>query len=162
MRSAAKIFIVALVIFMSPALWGAETKPVDTKPTAQKAGIVAIVNGTEIPVIDFWREMLRLERLVLNTGRPLTCPQITRLRTEVAEGLVRRELLYEESKGKVKVSDAEIATEMKKLKDQYPSESDYAAALSSMNVSPASLKAQVERALSIQKFVDQFAAKVSL
>ncbi len=113
-----------------------------------------MVNGSDVPIDDFYRELLRVERLVLNAGRPLTCPQIARLRTEVAEGLVRRELLYQESKSKVKVTDAEIAAELKKLKDQYASENDFSAALGSMNISPASLRAQVERALSIQKFID--------
>ncbi len=154
--------MLAVTIGLCQTLWGAETKPVDTKQPEKKPGIVAVVNGSEVPVDDFFRELLRLERLVLNTGRPLSCPQITRLRTEVAEGLVRRELLYQESKSKVKVTDAEIATEVKKLKDQYTSEKDFTATLSSMNISQASLRAQVERALSIQKLIDQFASKVNV
>jgi peptidyl-prolyl cis-trans isomerase C len=165
MGRAARIFIVTLAVSLglSQTLRGAETKPVDAKPAGQKAGVVAIVNGTEVPLDDFYRELLRLERLVLNTGRPLTCPQITRLRTEVAEGLVRRELLYEESKTRVKVTDAEINSELKKLKEQYPSEGDFSAALGSMKISQASLRAQVERALSIQKMIDtQFASKATV
>ncbi len=89
------------------------------EPAGKKPGVVAVVNGSDVPLDDFYRELLRVERLVLNTGKPLTCPQIARLRTEVAEGLVRRELLYQESKSKVKVTDAEIDAELKKLKDQY-------------------------------------------
>lgn len=164
MGIATRILVITLTVFMgsTPALWAAETKFADTKPAPQKAGVVAVVNGSNVPVDDFWREMLRLERLILNAGRPLTCPQITRLRTEVAEGLVRRELLYQESKSKVKVTDAEITAEVKKLKDQYASESDFSNTLGSMNISLASLKTQVERALSIQKYIDQFAAKVAV
>jgi peptidyl-prolyl cis-trans isomerase C len=155
------IVALAVSIGVAPALQ-AQTKPVETKQPEKKPGVLAIVNTTEIPLDDFYRELLRLERLVLNSGRPLSCPQITRLRTETAEGLVRRELLYQESKKTVKVTDAEIAAELKKLKEQYPSESDFSATLNSMNISPASLRAQVERALSIQKLVDAYASKVSI
>ncbi len=179
MRVAARIFIVALAVSlgMAPALRGADGKPGDTKkpvaanpsakpvaasPAEKKPGVVAAVNGTDIPLDDFFRELVRVERLVLNAGRILTCPQITRLRTEVAEGLVRRELLYQESKGKVKVTDAEIVAEMKKLKDQYASESDFNATLSSMNISSSSLRAQVERAVAIQKYVDTYAARAQV
>jgi peptidyl-prolyl cis-trans isomerase C len=166
MRVTTRIWMVTLTVTLclSQALWGAEpAKTADAKQPEKKPGIVAVVNGTEVPVDDFYHELLRLERLVLNTGRPLSCPQITSLRTEVAEGLVRRELLYQESKTKIKVTDAEIATEVKKLKDQYASEKDFTTALGSMNLSQASLRAQVERAISIQKLIDtQFAAKATV
>ncbi|MGA2106103.1 MAG: peptidylprolyl isomerase [Syntrophorhabdales bacterium] len=184
MRVAARILVVTLAVSvgLAPVLWGAEAKPGDTKkpvatnpadlkpspkpvavnPVEKKPGVVAVVNGSEVPMDDFFREFLRLERLVLNAGRIITCPQITRLRTDVAEGLVRRELLFQESKSKVKVTDAEIAAEVKKLRDQYASEKDFTATLGSMNISQASLRAQVERALSIQKYMDTFAAKASV
>ncbi len=184
MRVTTGIFIMTLAVFlgMAPTLRGADTKPADTKkpvaanptdakpspkpaavnPVEKKPGVVAVVNGSDVPMDDFFRELLRVERLVLNGGRILTCPQITRLRTEVAEGLVRRELLFQESKGKVKVTDAEIASEVKKLRDRYASENDFNAALSSMNISSSSIRAQVERALAIQKYIDTFAAKASV
>lgn len=154
------ILTFAVLVAASP-LMAAETKPAD-KPLAPKASVIAIVNGIDVPVSDFWLELLKVERTVLNMGRPLTSLQVTRLKTEVAEALVRRELLYQESKTKVKVTDAEIATELKKLRDQYGSESDFNSALASMNISQASLRAQTERALSIQKYIDQFASKVTV
>ena len=182
MRIATRMLIVMAVLSLglAPALRGEEAKPakpaqkpnptdvkpspktVATNPAEKKSGVVALVNGTEIPLADFYTELLRVERLVLNGGRILTCAQVTRLRTEVVEGLVRRELLYQESKLKVKVTDAEIDTEVKKLKEQYSTESDFTAALGSMNLSSASLRAQVERALSIQKYMDTYAAKASV
>jgi peptidyl-prolyl cis-trans isomerase C len=180
MRAITRILTVAVIVSLGivPTLRGADNKPA-AKPAAaapapatpappkaaaaeKKAGAVAVVNGTEIPLGDFYTELLRVERLVLNSGRILTCPQVARLRTEVVEGLIRRELLYEEAKGKVKVTDAEIDGEVKKLKDQYASEKDFSTALTSMNISSSSLRAQVERALAIQKYIDTYAAKASV
>ena len=163
MRVMTKILALALVLMMAPPLFGQEAKtkakPV-ARPAEKKPGVVAVVNGVDIPLDDFLRELLRVERLVLNTGRVLTCPQVSRLRTEVVEGLVRRELLYQEAKGKVKVTEPEIDAEVKKLKEQYPREGDFSSALAAMNISPSSLRAQVERALAIQKEIDAYAAKV--
>ena len=172
MRFAATTLMTALAmvvaVLISPfSSLGAEKSPAAPAAaapaaTAQgKAGIVAVVNGSDIPVEDFFRELNRVQRLVLQTGQPLTCPQVTRLRTEVVEGLVRRELLYQEAKKTVKVSETEINEEMKKLKEQYASDADFNNALNVMKISPATLRAQVERALLIQKLIEtQFASKV--
>ena len=120
----------------------------------KKAGIVAVANGTEIPVDDFFRELNRVQRIIVSAGQSLTCPQITRLRTEVAEGLVRRELLYQESRKKVQVTEAQVNEALKKLKDQYTSDAEFANSLNAMRLSPASLKTQVERTLVIDKMIE--------
>jgi peptidyl-prolyl cis-trans isomerase C len=65
----------------------------------------------------------------------------------VLESLVRYELLYQESKKKVRVTDAEIAAELEKLKSQFRTEADFT------NAAPV-LRVQVERALSIRKYID--------
>jgi peptidyl-prolyl cis-trans isomerase C len=129
----------------------------------KKAGIVAVVNGAEIPVEDFYSELNRVQRAFVETGKPLTSAQLVRLRTEVAEGLVRRELLYQESKKKVQVSEAEINEELKKLKGQYASETDFNNALNIMKITPASLRVQVDRGLAMQKLIEtQFASKATV
>ena len=125
----------------------------------KKAGVVAVVNGSEIAAEDFLRELNRVERTVLGTGKPLTCAQITRLRTEVVEGMIRRELLYQEGRKKVQVSAAEVDQEVRRLEEQYPSEAAFTNALGVLKISPASLRAQVERTLVVRKIVEtQFAS----
>ena len=119
-----------------------------------KAGVAATVNGADVATEDVLRELNRVERLFLATGKALTCKQLTRLRTDVMEGMVRRELLYQESKKKFHVTDAEIDVEISKLKEQYRSEAELNAALASMGLSPANLKAHVERTLAVQKIID--------
>lgn len=135
----------------------AATKPAATtpKPAAQipkpalerKPGVVAVVNGAEITFDTFTVELYRAERLVLNAGRPLSAPQVTRLRAEVLEALVRQELLYQEARKTVRVTDTEIAGELEKLKDQFQNASDFA------RLTPV-LRVQVERGLAIRKYID--------
>ncbi|OPY70229.1 MAG: Foldase protein PrsA precursor [Syntrophorhabdaceae bacterium PtaU1.Bin034] len=145
----------------SPGGAATQKAAVPAPATAEKkAGIIATVNGSDIAVEDFDAGLNRAQRLALQTGKPLTCAQISRLRGEVVEELVRREILYQESRKSVKVTEAEINEELKKLKGRYASETDFANALAAMKVSPSTLRAQVERALSIQKFIEsQFASK---
>jgi len=130
----------------------------------KKTSAVAVVNGSEIDVEDYNREMVRLQRLVLGANRPLTCSQVSALQKEVVEGLIRRELLFQESRRRgIQVSQAQIDEEMKKLKARYASENDFIHALSAMKVSPESLRMQVERALAIQAIIDkEFAPKAAV
>ena len=153
-KTGLNIVLILAAAFACGQAWGAE----------KKAGVVAVVNGSEIGVEDFNREMIRLQRAVLGTGRPLTCAQVGALQKEVVEGLVRRELLFQESKKRgIQVSQAQIDEEMKRLKAQYSSENDFIYALAAMKVSPESLRMQVERALAIQGIIEkEFASKVSL
>lgn len=134
-----------IISLIAPAMLCAQEK---------KPGPVATVNGSEISAGDFYRELNRIQRLVLGTGRPLTCSQVTHLRTEVVEGMVQRELLWQESRKKVKVTEEEIDDELKKLKDQYASEGDFSKALAEMKVTPSVLRSQIEQTLSIKKLTD--------
>jgi peptidyl-prolyl cis-trans isomerase C len=125
----------------------AATEKTFSSQQAPKPGVVALVNGAEIGLDVFTTEVYRAERLVLDGGRLLTAPQVTRLRADVLEVLVRQELLFQESKKTVKVTDAEIGPEVEKLKDQFRNQADFAKAV------PA-LRVQVERALAIRKYID--------
>ncbi len=156
-----RIVIVVVVLFSLGVLPAfaekAPSKPAaqNSKPVAQsskpaserKPGVAAVVNGSEINMDTFTVELYRAERQVLNAGRPLTAPQVTRLRSEVLEALVRQELLYQEARKTVRVTDAEIASELEKLKDQFQNMSDFT------RLAPV-LRVQVERALAIRKYID--------
>jgi peptidyl-prolyl cis-trans isomerase C len=166
-RLPAALFLSLLITTAAaPVAWSAPQKVVQktvaVPPAVEKKdGVVAVVNGSDIGTDDFYRELNRVQRLVLQTGKPLTCARISRLRTQVVEGLVRREILAQEARRSIRLTDAEINAELKKLRDRYPSESDFTSALAVMKISPAALRSQVERALSIKKLIEtQFASKV--
>lgn len=125
-----------------------------------KTGTLAVVNGVEIPVNDFFNELNRVQRQFVATGKPLTTQQLARLRTEVVEGLVRRELLYQESKKKVRISESEVNDQLKQVKARYATEADFNNALSIMRITPEVLRAQIERGLVMRKFIEtEFSSK---
>jgi peptidyl-prolyl cis-trans isomerase C len=167
MRFGRRLPVVVLIVAlgMPASLFAAEKKSAAAAgpPAAKKPGVVAVVNGAEIGLDDFTRELARVQRLVLNTGKPLTCRQIAVLKKEVVEGMVRQELLYQESRKSVRVSDAEIDGQLKKLKEQYASETDFTNALAVLKISPAAFRTQVERSLAVAKLVEtRFAAKAEV
>lgn len=132
----------------------------DLSAAQGKTGTLAVVNGVEIPVNDFLNELNRVQRQFVATGKPLTTQQLARLRTEVAEGLVRRELLYQESRKKVRISESEINDQLKQVKARYATEADFNNALNVMKITQETLRAQIERSLSMQKFIEtEFSSK---
>lgn len=162
-RITAAGFVVAALLCSGTPSKAVEKQPPAATPANKQPGVIAAVNGFEVPIADFYRELNRTERLVLESGAVLTCSRIGRLKNEVAEALVRRELLYQESRKKVQVSEAEINGDLNKLKQQYASESDFANALSIMKITPEALRTQVERALYIQKLVEtQFVSQAAV
>ncbi len=143
-----RVLLVVLIVVVSlGAFPGFAQKAPSKRPEGEKPGVVAVVNGSEISLNDLTRELYRMERAAIDAGNLLTAPQVTRLRTEALEGLVRQELLYQESKKAVRVTDAEVAGELQKLKGQFQNPADFEKAA-------PSLRGQVERALAIRKYID--------
>lgn len=140
-------FFVFVFICSTLPAFATQKAAATTLPDNKKAGTVAVVNGSEISHDDFNRELYRAERMVLDAGKLLTAPQVTNLRTQVLEGLVRQELLYQEAKKTTRVTDAEVTAELDKLKSQFKSDADFTKAVPVLRV-------QVERELVIRKYID--------
>ena len=142
-----RLFVVIMVVvFLTVSSAAAQKAPAGSTGKA-KSGVVAVVNGSGISLDDFNRELYGAERSIIAAGRFLSAPQVTRLRTEVVENLVKRELLYQEGKKTVRVTDAEITAELEKLKGQFRSETEFASV-------SASLRPQIEKQLTITKYIE--------
>lgn len=127
-------------------------------------GKVAIVNGSVITQVDFDREFNMVKERFSMMGRPLSESQIPETRKEVLENLINRELLYQESKKKgIKIDAAVVNEQLGKWKKQFPNEGDFAKALSSLNLTEASLKSQFEQGMAIKQLINkEFEEKVSI
>ncbi|HVP77591.1 MAG TPA: peptidylprolyl isomerase [Thermodesulfobacteriota bacterium] len=149
--------LIGLLTSALPA-WGND---VDKRQAEEKA---ALVNGTAITRDEFDREVLRIQGALLGRGKPLTCAQIASVNKEIVESLIRREILYQESrKAGIKIDPKEIDKEIDTLKKQFLSEAEYKNELTRKNLSEDTLRAYLERNLSIQKYVErQFLEKVKV
>ncbi|OPY64157.1 MAG: Foldase protein PrsA 1 precursor [Syntrophorhabdaceae bacterium PtaU1.Bin034] len=150
-----KVLLVALCILSLAGSAVAADTAASIPPTEKTPNVVAVVNGAEVTLDDFNKQLYQAQRMVLDGGRLLTASHLARLRSDVLEGLVKYELLYLESKKTVKVTDADIAAEFDKMKGQFRSETDF------QKVS-LSLRPEVERTLSIRKYFDTYASKAEV
>ncbi|KFO66596.1 hypothetical protein ER57_16375, partial [Smithella sp. SCADC] len=117
-----------------------------------------------ITMDEFNGETLLVQRSVLGMGKPLTCAQIASLQKEVIESLIRREILHQESrKAGIKIDKKDITKEIDAIKKQFLSDAAYKNELSRRNLPEDTLRAQLERNLLIQKYVEQqFLKKVKV
>jgi peptidyl-prolyl cis-trans isomerase C len=90
--------------------------------------------------------------------------ELAALEKQVVEILIRRELLFQESKKKgIKADEKDVNTQLRTLKNQYASDAEYQNELKRLGLSEEAIKAQVERGLAIQKLVDrEVVSKISV
>jgi peptidyl-prolyl cis-trans isomerase C len=151
------VLFAACIAMASPA--GGEAKKAE--PAADR---VAIVNGVPIERADFDKEVFLIQKSLLGLGKPLTCGQVSSIRAEVLESMIRREVLYQDSrKAGIKPDENAVTKEIAALKQQYPTEAEYKNELAGRNLSEEALRSHLERNSSLQQYVDrQFGAKVAV
>ena len=139
--------VLALALVCSPIMAG------EKNPSEKK---VAVVNGTVITQAEFDREMHAVQRRFSSMGKPLSDSQLSAIKKDTLEGLIDRELLYQESQKKgIKIDDAAVKEEMETLKKRFPSEAEFKNMMSVMNLTEAALKYQLMRGMALQEFVDK-------
>lgn len=125
---------------------------------------VAVVNGSPIERAEFDGEVLRIQRALLGFGKPLTCGQLSAVQNEVLESLIRRELLYQESrKMGIKPDEEAVNREIKALREQFADEAEYRNELSRRNITEEALRTRLQKNSAIQNYLEkQYAAKVTV
>ncbi|MGD2127159.1 MAG: peptidylprolyl isomerase [Desulfobacteraceae bacterium] len=131
------------------------------KSTKRKA---ALVNGIVIAQEDVERGMYVLEQRLLSKGKVISPDKVSEARKRVLEGLIEQELLYQESQVKgIKVEEATIDDRLDTLRKRFSSEEQFNSAMSEMNLTRDSLRLQMKRALSIEKFIEEeFVKKIRI
>jgi len=123
---------------------------------AQKStqGQVAIVNGVAISKADFDREMGRVQQQIAMTGQQLDPAKMAEVKQSVLNGLINRELLYQESqKAGIKISDSTVTEHIAALKKKFPSPAEFDKILKNMNLTEADLRSQFKQDLAIKELI---------
>ena len=138
--------LLCIIMFSLPAM------AADPKPAGDK---VAVVNGVAITRAHYDKELkVHLER-VSRQGRQLSDDQLAALKKEVLDGLIEREILYQESQKKgIKVDDQKVDDQLAGIKKRFPNEEEYQKALASMNLTEAEVRTQIKRGLSIRGLIN--------
>jgi peptidyl-prolyl cis-trans isomerase C len=127
-------------------------------------GKVAAVNGVAISQEDFDLEMRRVTAQFQRSGRFPSGAELSQVRMGVVENLIARELLYQESQRKgIKADPKAVNEQLAAVKARFPTEAEYQTALTSMNLSEATIGSQIQRDLAIKELIDtQFVQKITV
>jgi peptidyl-prolyl cis-trans isomerase C len=141
------IFI-GILIFL-PAM-AEEEKPANTDKK------IAVINGVVISQEQFNKELtIHLDR-ISRQGRQVSDAQMAELKKDVLDGLIEREVLYQQSrKAGIKITDQAVDEQLAAIKKRFPSEEDYKKALSAMNLTEDEVKSQIARGLAIRELINQ-------
>lgn len=137
-----------ICIFISFPAIAQEKKSADSK--------TAEINGVVITKEQFDKELnIHLDR-VARQGRQVPEAQLAAIKNDILEGLIEREVLYQESqKAGIKINDQKIDEQLAAIKTRFPSEAEYKTALSKMNLTEDEVKLQIARGLAIRALIEQ-------
>ncbi len=139
--------IMGMVLFFLPAL--AE----DKQPSGDK---MAVVNGVVITRDQYDKELQVHLGRVSRQGKQISDDQMAELKKEILEGLIEREVLYQESrKAGIKIDDQRINDQMAGIRKRFPNEEEFKKALANMDLTEEEVRAQIQRGLAIRELIDQ-------
>ena len=138
--------ILVLMLFLSPAMAEKEISSEDK---------IAEVNGVAITNKQYSKELEMQRNRVSQQGKQLSDAQLTELKNEVLEGLIEREILYQESqKAGIQITDQNVDEQLAAIKKRFPNENEFKVFIDKMNLSENEIKVQIERGLAIRELID--------
>jgi len=125
----------------------------DQKPSGDK---VALVNGVVITRAQYDQELdVHLQR-ISRQGQQLSDAQMAELKKEILEGLIEREVLYQETrKAGIKIADQKINDQLTDIKKRFPNDAEFVKALAGMGLTEEDVRVQIQRGLAIRELIDQ-------
>ncbi len=149
-----QIAAILICISLFPPAMAQEKKPDGSK--------VAEINGVVISRDQFEKELnIHLDR-VAKQGRQMSDAETATLKKNILEGLIEREVLYQESrKTGIEVKDQQVDQQLATIKQRFPSVAEFNNAVRKMNLTEAEVKLQIARGLAIRELIDkQVASKI--
>jgi peptidyl-prolyl cis-trans isomerase C len=124
-------------------------------PGAAPEGSAAVVNGTTITWQEVEKELDSARNRMAAQGRMLTEAQLPELRENILDGMITRELLFQESaKEGIRIAPETAEAQLGQIKTQFPDEATYQARLKEMAVTEADISQQILRGLTIEELID--------
>jgi len=139
--------ILVLMLFYLPAMAS------DQKPSGEK---VAVVNGVVISRTQYDKELEVHRERISRQGKQIPDDQMAELKKDILEGLIEREVLYQESqRAGIKIADQKVNDQLAGIKKRFPNEEEFKKALASMGLTEEEVKTQIQRGLAIRELIDQ-------
>ena len=138
----------AMALLVMSVVYAAESEE-SQEPTA------AVVNGVRIPMSDLDKEIQAAIRQnpQLRSGDDIAA--LRKLRKDAFSDLIDKELIIQEGrKAGFQARDIELDTELAKIKERFPSEDEFYAALTKEKLTEKKLREIIEKALIRKKVLD--------
>jgi peptidyl-prolyl cis-trans isomerase C len=137
-----------ICIFIALTAFAQEKKADDSK--------AAEINGVVITKAQFDKELgIHMDRIA-RQGRQVSDDQLTALKNDILDGLIEREVLYQESqKAGIKIDAQKVDEQLAAIKKRFPSEAEFKTALGKMNLTEDEVKMQISRGLAIRELIEQ-------
>jgi len=124
-------------------------------PGSAPEGRAAVVNGTVISRQEVDKELDGARSRMAAQGRTLTDAQLPELRENILEGMITRELLFQQSaKEGISIAPETVKEQLGQIKSQFPDEAAYQARLKEMGVTEADISQQIVRGLTIEELIE--------
>ena len=147
-RKLFQITAILIIVILSLPAMAADTK--------SAGGKVAVINGVVITQAHYDKELKVHADRVSRQGRQISDEQMAALKKEVLDGLIEREVLYQESqKAGIKIDEQKVDDQMASIKKRFPNEEEFKKALASMGLTEEEVRTQIQRGLAIRGLIDQ-------
>jgi peptidyl-prolyl cis-trans isomerase C len=129
--------------------------PVRAEETRSVAPNAAVVNGVIISQDEYTKELdFHLQR-ASKQGVQISDEQMAKLKDNILEGLIEREVLYQESqKAGIKVDGKSIDEQLVLIKKRFATEEEFKNTLAMMKQSEEDIKGQIKKGLAIKELID--------
>lgn len=146
------VFLVVITAFSACTAFAADkTDTAKTEPA-----YVAVVNGAKIPKQELNRKVDLIQARYASMGRKLDPAKLNDLRSKLLDNLIDEQLLYQESqKDGIKVDPEKVKQELDKIRNKFPSKSEFQARMKDMGYTEAILRHQIEKNMAIHHLIDK-------
>ena len=125
---------------------------------------VAVVNGVKISKKEYDREVNIQLQTASQQGRQIPEAMLPKLKADILNNLIDRELLYQESQKKnINVNTEEVDLQIKTIKDRFASQEEFEKTIAEMGLTEADIKSEIEHNMAIRDLIDtQVIDKISI
>jgi peptidyl-prolyl cis-trans isomerase C len=150
-----------VTVLVTLALVGSTAASAEKDPSLAR---IATVNGAVITRQAFDVEMNMIQQRQARSGQPLDRSMLMKWQDKILEGLIEKELLYQESqKAGVRAAPDVVDNQLNEIKKRFPDDKAYEKALTDMGLTEAELKSRIEKEQSIRQWIEKnFSDKITI
>lgn len=148
--------IIIAFVLVSPTAYGQETQTLKDP--------AALVNGVKITNNEYERELNLYLQQASQQGRQVPEFMMPKIKKEILDNLIDRELLFQESRKKnIDINTEQADQQFKKIKARFPSQAEFEKIIAQMKLSETDVKSQIKRNMAIRELIEtQVTEKINI